>query len=302
VAHDESARRSGGDSERKIEVKLDVAGNAATATLVLTLPNGRRATRTLHAATCDEAVDAAALVAAVTLDPTASTAPTTPPGADAGATGGTGTGGNAPRPATSAVPPPERGIGGSGEKGEPPSKLSGGPFIAGETVSGPAPSALVGVGAGFIGVWNRGSVLSPALRLSGAYFPGKKYEQIDGTAYFSLYAGTLDVCPLRFGSDAVALFGCGTFTAGVLNAEGRQTNAQKDNHRPWLVLGGTALLEVRPVGPLELELLGTVGSPLLRDTFQFDCAEGAADCKPDVFHVVSGLSVQVRVAVGVFFR
>jgi hypothetical protein len=34
-----------GASERRLEVSLDVAGNSATATLSLTLPNGRRATR-----------------------------------------------------------------------------------------------------------------------------------------------------------------------------------------------------------------------------------------------------------------
>ena len=73
-----------GASERHLDVTLELAERSATATLELTLPNGRRATRVFRAATCDEAVDAAALVAAVTLDPTASTSPTTPP-PDAGA-------------------------------------------------------------------------------------------------------------------------------------------------------------------------------------------------------------------------
>lgn len=132
-----------GASERRLLVSLEASGNSTTATLSLTLPNGRRATRVLKAATCDEAVDAAALVAAVTLDPTASTVPTPPPAVDAGSStdGAAGTGG------TALLPPPDaqasEGQGGSG--GTAPvsrSELSGAAFVPAELIAGAAPSAL----------------------------------------------------------------------------------------------------------------------------------------------------------------
>ena len=151
-----------GDSERRLEVTLEMVGGAATATLSLTLPNGRRATRVLRAATCDEAVDAAALVAAVTLDPTALTARRVHPHGHGRIRDRwrlatvertvyrrrprahrTDTGGSAGPPAESPVPRFREVV-----------------FVPAELVAGPAPSTLYGFGLGLMGVWERGSVFS----------------------------------------------------------------------------------------------------------------------------------------------
>jgi hypothetical protein len=293
-----------GASERRLELLLEVAEGGATATLSLTLPNGRRATRVLRAATCDEAIDAAALVAAVTLDPTASTDPTSPP-PDAGSPGAGGTGGaggTTPLPPPTVRPPEATGGSGGTAAVSSRSELSGAIFVPGEAVSGPAPSPLFGTGFGAMGVWNRGSMLSPAVRLSFVHFFGQRFEETGGTALFSLTTAAVDLCPIRIGTEAVALFPCGTFIGGWLNAEGRQTDNATVNRLDWLVLGGTLLLEWRPIEPLEIELFGTLGRPLVRDSFQFGCEPGAADCQPNLFHVVSSVSVQGGVALGVFFR
>jgi hypothetical protein len=294
-----------GASERRLEVVLETAPGSATATLSLTLPNGRRATRVLRAATCDEAVDAAALVAAVTLDPTASTAPTTPlPDAgagDAGGKGGAGGTGVTPPPPVSTARPPEP-PGGSGGTGGSRSELSGALFVPAALVTGPAPAPLYGVGAGAIGVWDRGSLLSPALRVSYVHFFGQEFDELGGTAYFGLDAVTIDVCPLRVGNELAGFFTCGSFTAGELTAEGRNTDDPQLEKLRWLTVGGTLLLELRPVEFLEVELFGTLGPPLVRDSFQFGCAPDAADCNPNLFHEVPALSSQGGIALGVFFR
>jgi hypothetical protein len=290
-----------GSSERHLDVEIETTGSAATATLSLTLPNGRRATRVLKAATCDEAVDAAALVAAVTLDPTASTNPTPPPGAGAsGAGGATAAGGTTATGGTAALPP-------EGQGGAPPrdsrSELSASVFVPLELVAGPAPTLLYGVGVGAMGVWERGSVLSPAARLSGAHFFGQEYQVAGGTAYFSLNVLNVDLCPARIGNETIGVFTCGSLAYGVLRAEGRQTNDAKDERLPWWVLGGTLVVVARPVPPLEVQLFGTLGSPLVSDmAFQFGCADGATGCEPNVFHEVPAVTAQGGFALGVFFR
>jgi hypothetical protein len=293
-----------GASERRLEVALDVAEGSATATLSLTLPNGRRATRVLRAATCDEAIDAAALVAAVTLDPTASTA-TTPLDAGAAGTGATGgMGGTAAGPAPSARPPDGRG-GSSGTDAASRSELSASVFVPAELISGPAPSLLYGVGFGVMGVWERDSVISPALRLSFAHFFGQEFQELGGTAYFSLTEGNVDLCPVRFGNEVVGFFLCASFAFGQLTAKGRETNDAEEHRRGWYVLGGTPLLEIRPADPFEVQLFGTIGAPLTRDQFQFGCPNdmtAATDCKTNIFHTVPSVSVQGGVALGVFFR
>jgi hypothetical protein len=175
-------------------------------------------------------------------------------------------------------------------------------FVPAEAVTGPAPSPLFGTGFGVMGVWHRDSLLSPALRLSFVHFFGRRFEQRGGTALFSLTAGALDVCPFRIGGNAVGLAPCATLIGGQFLAEGRRTNDRESHGRPWWVAGGTLILELRPIDPLELQLFGTVGPTLRRDSFQFGCQPGAMACEPNLFHVVSSVSAQGGVALGVFFR
>lgn len=297
-----------GASERRLEVVLEASGGSATATMSLTLPNGRRATRVLRAATCDEAVDATALVAAVTLDPTASVAPTTPlpDGGTANNGAGAASGATSAAPVATARPPDAQGGGGGssagGDIGASRSELSAALFVPAGLVVGPAPNPLYGVGFGAMGVWERGSVVSPAARLSFLHFFGQEFEEIGGTAYFSLTELEIDLCPFRIGSEVVGFFACGSFVAGELTAEGRATNDASSQSLTWLVAGGTLLLEARPVNFLEVQLFGTLGAPLVRDSFQFGCPPSAVDCKPNLFHEVPRMTAQGGVALGVFFR
>ena len=61
-------------SDRRLRIEIRTDGALTRVTLSLTQPTGRRSTRTLKASSCDEALEAAALVAAVSLDPAASMA------------------------------------------------------------------------------------------------------------------------------------------------------------------------------------------------------------------------------------
>jgi hypothetical protein len=151
-------------------------------------------------------------------------------------------------------------------------------------------------------VWDRKALISPAARLTFVHFFGREFVEVGGTAHFALSALALDLCPLRIGNDVVGTFVCGSFIAGALRAEGRDTSDAKAEELAWLVAGGTLLVEVRPVEPLELSLFGTAGSPLVRNSFQFGCPPDVPDCRPNVFHVVPKLNLQAGIALGVFFR
>jgi hypothetical protein len=289
-----------GASERHLDVALETGLGSAVATLTLSLPNGRRATRVLRAATCDEAVDAAALVAAVTLDP-AATVTEGPPVTDTDAPAREP---DAPAASAKPVPPSDRASDSRSENvasDASHSEVSGAVFVAGTLVSGPAPAPLYGIGLGAMVTWDRGSLISPAVRLTVSQFFGREFEDVGGTAYFSLLDLGADLCPLRIGDGGVALFVCGSFTAGALTAEGRETNDAQARTRSWLSLGGTLLLQARVVDWLEVDLFGVLAAPLLRDTFEFGCPPDALDCSPTLIHEVPVLSVRAGASLGVSF-
>jgi hypothetical protein len=262
---------------RRLRIELRESGGGVTTLLSLTQPNGRLSTRTLRASGCAEALDGAALVAAVSLDPTASTTPTRePPSAVA-----------PPRlvcprcEPTAAPSPPET----------PHVEWSA--LLSFDAIWGTAPQVMVGFGVSALVAYERGSVLSPALRLTFSHFSRGGFEATGGKAEFSLDAGSLELCPLRARAGPVRIYPCLVRVAGGrLQASGSQTLAAESRGRPWWELGSSLLGLVKPSSSLELSLSLAASWPLLRDRFQFEPVE---------FYRVSGLVWTLGAGAGVTF-
>jgi hypothetical protein len=318
---------SSSEDSRSVRVELSRrAGGVVLATLTLIQSNGRRSARKIEASSCDEAVDAIALVTAVTLDPLGVSLSATPSHANnegkGGAGGASGSGGTSGAAGTSSganggestkAGPSSGDAGSAGTAGRVPglytdpfaaSGEGGTPWFGPGNVTwiagaaflgtwGAAPSVLPGA-AVFVSVSNeRNSVLSPALRMRLSHSARGGFEEPGGTASFRVDVATLELCPFRLGSESVHLRPCGFVTGGVLGASGEETTEAQDHNRPWGAAGGTLAFAVRPIEQLSLECFGSIGRPFVRDSFQFD---------PTVFHEVWSMIPSVGLGTGFIFR
>lgn len=267
---------------RALRVEIREGGAGLTTVLSLTQPNGRRSTRTLRASSCAEALDAAALVAAVSLDPSASTAPIVdaPPPA------------TPPTPTAAPVCPPC-------ERVKPPPAAEPAPHVdvsasvTFDAIGGPAPEVMPGFGAAVLIAYERGSVLSPAVRLAYSHFARGSFQATGGVADFALDTGTIELCPLRAEAGPLRVYPCLLrVTGGELRASGSDTLGPVSRGRPWWELGASLATFVYPSRSLELGFTIAFGWPLVRDTFQFEPLE---------FHRVSALALTGGLGAGVRF-
>ncbi len=271
-------------SPRRLHIEIRAEAQLTRVVLTLSQPSGRHSTRTLRASSCDEALEAAALVAAVSLDPAASAAlepaPEPPP--------------EKPKPTKLAAPPPP-------PPAPPPARLSVGAALYGEALWGPAPSALPGAGIMASIGWDRRAVLSPVVRLRvglasrGGFEPG---PGTSGTVTFRVIDATLELCPLRFGVSMVAVLACAMGSGGQLWAAGRQTTGTQDHGEPWAAVGGSAVLAFRPVPSIELQAFSTVGGVLNRPGYEFSRPEENIHI---YIHRVGTVARAVGGAVGIAF-
>jgi hypothetical protein len=266
-------------AERRLRIEIREAAGGVTTLLSLTQPNGRRSSRTLRASTCAEALDGAALVAAVSLDPTASTetvveAPPTPP---------------APAPRAACPPcapaPPTPAV--------EAAHAQWSALLAFDAISGPAPALMPGFGLTGMLEYERGSALSPAVRLSFSHFARGDFTAPGGTAEFSLDVASLELCPLRAQAGPLRVYPCLLrVSGGLLQASGSSTLEPAARERPWLELGASLLALLKPSRSLLVAVSAAAGRPVVRDRFQFEPVE---------FHRVSALALSLGVGAGVTF-
>ena len=264
---------------RRLRIELRESGGGVTTVLTLTQPSGRRSTRTLRASGCAEALESAALVAAVSLDPMASTAPA----ADVAAP--------VVRPAPECPrcePAPV-----AARPAPPRPHLEWSALVGFDTIWGPAPKMMLGFGASMLVAYERQSVLSPALRVTFSHFTRSGFEATGGSAEFSLDTGTLELCPFRASAGPLRLYPCLLrVVGGRLQASGSRTVAGQSRARPWWELGSSLLAQVRPASSIELGVSLAAGWPVVRDRFQFEPLE---------FHRVSGVIWTLGASAGVTF-
>lgn len=265
--------------------------------------------REFSAPTCAEAVDAAALVIAITFDPSAP-AVVGSSGTDTPATQRDSTAAANTRDDRSSQVEPDADntsdtrdqVGtqaldipatDAGAPRNEPTKsseivVSASATALVEGINGVAPTAMQGLGlAAAVSVGS--GWLVPEFRLSAAHFFQVTYPADGGDARFDFDAAHLAICPVRLGRARYSLRPCGTVLGGRIEASGTNTLNPERHTRPLWALGGSLLASVRPASILVLT--GEIGlsAPLSRDRFQFD---------PSEFHQVSSLIVSGTFGLG----
>ena len=245
-----------------------------SAELHVAWPDGRAALRSLNAPSCAEAVDALALLIALTLDPGASTTALAPgPIADAPVA-------DAP---VAAAPAAEA----ASETPEPEATTTSDPFalsyvsvgLAAFGVLGAAPRAMPGVAASVLVAFEGHGLWTPLfqVRVTHAWVTA---TEAPGTADFQLDSAHLSACVVGLRGAALAAYACVTGAVGRLSASGSNTYEPNTHARLWLSAGAELLLSARLFGPLELHAGTGIALPLRRDRFAF---------APRVFHRVAAV-------------
>lgn len=307
----------GGSGAGTFELRVEIApgpNDTQIGRLSLVDPSGRRSNRRLTAPSCAETVDAVALVAVISLDPSYAPPPDAPVVRELGAAAGAA-------PSAAGAPPvsAER-----AERDRPraspsaplasqrtPPDLPEGPAAdqpmappaqptrrrlraraAGRVISGPAPHPMPAVAIGLVAALDRPSIWSPEARLTAEHGWQNGVDEPGGTASFALDALALDLCFLRLSVAAVDLRGCATATAGRLSASGSDTYSPASQARPFLAVGGAAILEIALGRWVELAGSVEAADTPIRDAFEFS---------PDVFHRISAMTLTFDLGIGVRF-
>jgi hypothetical protein len=291
------------------------------ATLTMIEPSGRRWSRLVRSATCEEALDAIALVLAVAFSPELNPVPepipepTPPPSRvrpperppraapDAERRSPPAPPPAATEPAPAPEPPPPPPV----EPPPPPRPVVERPAdpkvvapvesavgsvgLAGSLLSGPAPNIMPGVSIFGSLRWNRDSVFSPAVQLRVSHFWIFDYAAPGGVANFNLDTGTALLCPVWLQEHRVSVQLCATGEAGRLVVKGTQTQNGATHSRPYLAFGAAAAIGIDFGRGIAFTSFANGGFPLMRDSFQF---------RPEVFYEVpvvvltAGAGVAVR--------
>jgi len=248
--------RSSDDSPRAFVVELTVTDGARGR--LTTIDGDARATRELHGDTCEEVVSALALVAALAIDPNASTLPVTP----------------APplvvTPAAAPPPPPSP----MPRRKALPWHLDLGFGV--EATGAVSPSdVLVGLGPFVEGSVDLGA-FAPALRLSLRAAPARASPvESGGTAHFGWWLVTAEACVrwslVRDSSGRTfAVAPCARAGVGMLRVDGSDVFSPRGEGRAWLDLGSLVRVRWAPLRIGFIELTGGAVFPLTRDRFHFD--------------------------------
>jgi hypothetical protein len=227
-----------------LAVELADRGAKVLGELRLTETDGSETTRAVVGATCEEVVPALALIAAVLVDPEASSH------------------------AVSTASPPS----------PPPSQSTPAPRwrVRPNVAAGAALTSAVGPGLG-LGPWlelgletEHDGRRGPALGLAVSYFRNPTQTTAAGDADFSTQLGRLLLIPWRWPATG-PVFGsaCGAFELGSVRAAGTRTLGEHHYSELWLALDPVVELAYRPLPFLSLGLDGLLVFPLVRDSYYF---------------------------------
>ncbi|HMA92537.1 MAG TPA: hypothetical protein VKP30_07615 [Polyangiaceae bacterium] len=293
--------------KRTVQARIATKPNGTfRATMKLLYPDGHSASRVVDANHCDDAIDALALITAVTLDPTSVSEVGTEPA--------TNTTGPAPNATTAPVSEPD----------PQPAKAhhaSAAPVSSHVQRTSPAravqadaatrSATRVGFGIGFVGLrgpapgWMNGLELStrivqtghsgfaPSVRLSLAYAARRNVTAAGGIADFSLLSSRLEFCPWQLVSSRTEIRGCGVAHGGLVTARGRATLEPEAHRRPFFALGAGLEVLLLPADWLGIAFQLHGVAPTARDTYAFD---------PAAFYRVSRISFDVTAGLETRFR
>jgi hypothetical protein len=245
------------------------------ATLAVLHEDGSSSTRTVEAKSCEEALDALALILVVTFDPSALERPapaetqeTLPPRA-------------APKP-----PGAGRALSKKEQRPQSPEALTWHLLAEGRTLRGPTPGWMWG---GALGVeMALSSERGPRFRLVGEYLQAR-HETTDGVAHFGLTAARLSVCPWALLLGPFAAHPCLDVEAGMMQARGSQSPRPSSSLRGWCSLGPGALLRARLGRGWSLFGNADVELTLVRDRYRL-APEPFYETAPLTFGLTAGVA------------
>jgi hypothetical protein len=227
------------------------------ATLTVVRADGTSSTRTIEATTCEEAIDALALILVVTFDPSALArsveykTPTPSPQK------------TQPSPLgarrSPAGPPPEH-----NPRPSPVLRLVLGP----EFLRGPTPGWMWGGAVGLDVDLKRGGGGSPLFRITADHLR-HRHEASGGVAHFALTSVRLEACPVGIDVSTFALLPCICARAGVMATRGSEINQPRASTRSWWSLGPSAMVALRLGQQWSLIADADLQFALVRDRYEF---------------------------------
>jgi hypothetical protein len=259
-----------------LSIVVEMDGPVYRVTVRANRLGGAAARRDVPAATCEEAVEAAALVAAILVDPEAADRPseaaeTVEAEANAQKSGTLAEQPSLEKPerdplADNATPSDVRR---AARASDGTAWRFGAAFQGGVTFS-LAKFASPILGVALDAEPQSYALFSPRLRLSGHWARGALIETSDGSGRLSTFAGRATVCPMRARLGGEGWLGpCAFFEAGQLSAHGEETSPNRSVSIFWAAFGtiGRGELTIgRAYGAVEAGVV----LPLLRDRFYLD--------------------------------
>ena len=265
--------------------------------------------REFKALSCSEAIEAAALVIAITFDPSAPGSDSLVGSSEADAQGPPDNGQNQTELRTddsqAAPQEPEQEQEADTQALEIPATDAGaltgqrrtasalalavGATASIEGIQGVAPAPMEGFGLG-VAVGFGQPLLAPQIRLAWLHFLEITYPADGGDAVFELDAARLSACPISIGTLRYDIRPCAVGIGGRLTASGQNTENPQRHVRPLWLVGAALLGSLRPVSVLLIT--GEVGLslPIAKDRFQF---------QPDEFHQVSTTVLTGGLGIGI---
>lgn len=257
-----------------VDVRARPTGSGAEAELVIRSSAGT-ASRSLSAPTCDEVLDALVFTLGLALEQ-AVEEPPAPPTPGPATTPGPARGAEQPAPAPRPLAS-SRGIAWGGGAGA-------GIF------AGASPSAAAAVVVHADVESRADGILAPAAIL-GATFVLPSSTSIAGADVASaLQMGTVDGCPVRFGSSRLALRPCVELQVGRLEARSAGFTGARLESAAWVALAAVLRGRAELGAGISLELAIAGGSPLIQDAY-FVGGERVLTVGPLLFSAIGGLGV-----------
>jgi len=270
MARSRRARVGAGSDSTEIVVSVERREVGYAGHLHAAPPSGDVVDRSVRGDHCADVVDALSFIAALALDPDATSTPQPSPERPR------------PKPREPAPGPSQPGLRWS---------FGGGGFLTPLTNS--VPEAEVGYGL-FFQAASDGAVLAPSLLGFVERIPGGTVSRQTGSADFSLLAGGAELCPVRYPArSTLEIRPCAGIWAGTLHAEAHGVVLARQPTRVWLAAFASLRGSWTFVAPFFAFAELGAGVPLVRQRYSFDSGEGVFDTPTLV-----GFS---RIGVGVSF-
>ena len=273
-------------SDGATSVRVRVAPHAGRfeGEVALVNPKGRESRRHVEGG-CTDVAAALALITALALDPTASTASDPAVLATASGAAAPSASSAAPPSPPPSPPPPTAVTGAASKPAEAPTASADSEPLREEEArthtwgwaigaeagltEGVAPNLLVSVPA-FLEVWRRSSgAFAPAIRVRFEHADSGTVAVGGAGADFTWTAGSLDLCPVAWpwSPSRLRISACVRGEGGTLSATGADVSPVRSDTRPWVTVGLVVRARITVVGALFLDLEGGGFVPLVRDRF-----------------------------------